>query len=262
MSSRVQIIATLGPASSSPDILQALLAAGVDVVRFNLSWTAPTALRTQVALVREAATAAGRPVPVLADLPGPRVQETTGHRFNAAEPVPTPHDIELLALCAELKLEYVGVSFVGKAAELVRVREALGGAPTRLIAKIERTEALEHLAEIIAAADGVMVARGDLGHAIPFEQVPFAQERIVQAARAAGKPAIVATDMLRSMIQSPEPTRAEVSDVATAVLQGADAIMLSDETAVGIHPTEVVAVMERIALEAERHVPTNPLHAL
>ncbi|MEK7109532.1 MAG: pyruvate kinase [Patescibacteria group bacterium] len=262
MSSRVQIIATLGPTSATPEILQALLAAGVDVVRFNLSWTAPTELRAQVGLVRTVAAKAGRAVPVIADLPGPRVQESAGHKFNAQESVPTAHDVQLIALCTELKIEYVGVSFVGKAAELRRVREALGGAPTRIVAKIERAEALENLAEIIAAADGVMVARGDLGHAIPLEQVPFVQERIVREASAAGKPVIVATDMLRSMIQSQEPTRAEVGDVATAVLQGADAIMLSDETAVGIHPTEVVVTMERIALEAEKHLPQSPLHPL
>ena len=267
MSSRVQIIATLGPASAAPATVAALLATGVDVVRFNLSWTPPTELRAQVALVRDTATKAGRTIPILADLPGPRVQESAGHKFNAAEPVPTPHDIELLALCTELKLEYVGVSFVGKAAELRRVRSLIGAAPlagqaTRIIAKIERAEALQNLDEIIEAADAVMVARGDLGHAIPFEQVPFAQSRIVRECRAAGKPVIVATDMLRSMITSAEPTRAEVTDVAAAVLEGADAIMLSDETAVGKHPTEVVATMEQIALEAERHSPPSPLHPL
>ncbi|MDZ4762294.1 MAG: pyruvate kinase [Alphaproteobacteria bacterium] len=150
-------------------------------------------------------------------------------------------------------VDYLALSFVQRASDLVIARNAFGeGVP--LIAKIEKPAALDDLDAIIAHADAVMVARGDLGVELSPEQVPIAQRRIVRMARAAGKPVIVATHMLESMIEAAVPTRAEANDVATAVYQGADAVMLSAESAVGRHPTAAVAIMDRIirAIETDR----------
>jgi pyruvate kinase len=150
-------------------------------------------------------------------------------------------------------VDYIALSFVQREADLIMARNAFGeGVP--LIAKIEKPAALDDLDAIVERADAVMVARGDLGVELSPEQVPIAQRRIVRTARAAGKPVIVATHMLESMIEAPVPTRAEANDVATAVYQGADAVMLSAESAVGRHPTAAVAIMDRIirAIETDR----------
>ena len=124
----------------------------------------------------------------------------------------------------------------------------------KIIAKIERHEAVKNLDEIIAETDLVMVARGDLGDEVPIERMPFIQHHIVKVCKKAGKPVIVATQMMLSMVDNPEPTRAEVTDVANAILQGADAIMLSEETAKGKYPFQAVSIMEKIAVEAEREM--------
>ena len=150
-------------------------------------------------------------------------------------------------------VDYLALSFVQRAGDIIMARQAFGsGVP--IIAKIEKPAALEELDAIIAQADAVMVARGDLGVELSPEQVPIAQRRIVRVSRAAGKPVIVAPHMLESMIQAPVPTRAEANDVATAVYQGADAVMLSAESAVGRHPTAAVSIMDKIirAIEADR----------
>jgi pyruvate kinase len=150
-------------------------------------------------------------------------------------------------------VDYLALSFVQRAGDIVMARQAFGaGVP--IIAKIEKPAALDELDAIVAQADAVMVARGDLGVELSPEQVPIAQRRIVRGSRAAGKPVIVATHMLESMIQAPVPTRAEANDVATAVYQGADAVMLSAESAVGRHPTAAVSIMDKIirAIEADR----------
>jgi pyruvate kinase len=131
--------------------------------------------------------------------------------------------------------------------------KGLGG-NQKIIAKIERAVALESLGAIIAETDAVMVARGDLGNEVPLEQIPFVQERIIRESKLAGKPVITATQMLLSMVNSPVPTRAEVTDVTNAILEGSDAIMLSEESAIGKYPVEVIAMMERIAAEAEIHM--------
>jgi pyruvate kinase len=138
-------------------------------------------------------------------------------------------------------------------AELRSASQA-AGLTVPVLAKIERPEAVDHAAEIIAAFDGIMVARGDLGVEIPLERVPTVQKRLIAQARAAGKPVITATDMLDSMRENPRPTRAEANDVANAIYDGTDAVMLSGETAVGHHPIAAVACMARIALEAEAHL--------
>ncbi|WP_436903475.1 pyruvate kinase [Halovenus halobia] len=159
-----------------------------------------------------------------------------------------------LELAAEMDVEYVAASFVGSAADVYAVNEVLescGGGDIPVIAKIERADAVENLAEILEAADGVMVARGDLGVECPLERVPLIQKQIIREARQASVPVITATEMLDSMITERRPTRAETSDVANAVLDGTDAVMLSGETAVGDHPVRVVETMARIIDDVE-----------
>jgi len=151
-------------------------------------------------------------------------------------------------------VDFVALSFVRRATDLDAVKAA--GVP--VIAKIEKAEAVDHIAAIVAAADGLMVARGDLGVEIPIERVPVVQKRIIALANRAAKPVVTATQMLRSMVASPLPTRAEATDVANAVLDGTDGVMLSEETAIGRYPLEAVAVMHRILVEAEAILPPRP----
>lgn len=172
-------------------------------------------------------------------------------------PILSEKDRDDLAFGLALGVDFVALSFVRSAADVETARAAMrefGGEAT-LIAKIEKHEALAQLDAIIAAVDGVMVARGDLGVEIPPERVPRVQKTIIDKANRAGKPVIVATQMLRSMVDSPRPTRAEVADVANAILDGADAVMLSEETAAGRHPVESVETMARIAVETEIDFP-------
>lgn len=163
----------------------------------------------------------------------------------------TPKDREDLAYALDLGVDYIALSFV-QHPEDVREARALIGDRAGVIAKIEKPSALAEIEDIVDAADAVMVARGDLGVELPPEQVPIAQRQIIRAARAAGRPVIVATHMLESMVDAPTPTRAEASDVATAVYQGADAVMLSAESAVGRHPQSAVAIMDRIIRAVEQ----------
>jgi pyruvate kinase len=166
-------------------------------------------------------------------------------------PVPTDDDLRLIDEVA-CRADWVAVSFVRTPEELARVREALGPDGPRLMAKIETRAAVDHLDEVIAAADGVMVARGDLGIDFPIEDVPHLQKRIIRACGARGLPVVTATQMLESMITAPTPTRAEATDVANAVVDGTDALMLSAETAIGHHPALTVRTMARIAARAEQ----------
>ncbi|SME92300.1 pyruvate kinase [Pseudogulbenkiania subflava] len=162
----------------------------------------------------------------------------------------TAKDRADLAFGLELGVDWVALSFVQRPEDIAEAR-ALIGERAWIMAKLEKPAAIEHLDEIVALADGVMVARGDLGVELPPQQVPVLQRRIVRAARAAGRPVVVATQMLESMIVAPVPTRAEASDVATAVYEGADAVMLSAESASGQYPVEAVAIMDRIIAEVE-----------
>jgi pyruvate kinase len=155
-----------------------------------------------------------------------------------------------LAFALERGIEYVGLSFVQRPEDVAEAREIAGGRAWIMV-KVEKPQAVENLDAILAQADCVMVARGDLGVELPPEEVPLVQKRIVRAARAAGKPVVVATQMLESMIAAPAPTRAEASDVATAVFDGADAVMLSAETAAGQYPWEAVTMMDRILARVE-----------
>ena len=163
----------------------------------------------------------------------------------------TPKDIDDLNYGLELGVDWVALSFVQRAEDVVEARKRIGHR-AGIMTKLEKPAAIEHLDEIVALSDAVMVARGDLGVELPPEDVPGIQKRIIRACREAGRPVVVATQMLDSMVHSPTPTRAEASDVATAVYDGADAVMLSAETAVGEYPAEAIAMMDRIIYRVER----------
>ncbi len=251
-----QIVATIGPASRSKEIVAKLIENGMDMARLNFSWGTHEEHAADIVTIREAAKNAGRRIPIIQDLSGPRAQDGATHHFdeNATTDL-TEKDLRDLDFGAKQQVDYVALSFVGNADDVTNLRHEM---ETRnmhapIIAKIERTIALKNLDSIIAVADGIMVARGDLGNEVPLEQIPFIQENIIKKSNAAGKPVIVATQMLLSMVENPIPTRAEVTDVAFAIVCGADAVMLSEESAAGKHPAEAVAMMEKIIVEAERH---------
>jgi pyruvate kinase len=328
---RVKVLATLGPASSSEAIITALLAAGADAFRVNMSHGTQPERAALIAAIRAVETSCGRPLTILADLQGPKLRVDrfadgsaelaagAGFRldldpapgdasrvclphkelFAALRPgnrlliddgklvlrciavtatsidcrvevggrisdhkgvnvpdvvVPLPaltaKDRADLSFALEQGVDWIALSFVQRPEDVAEARALIGGRAA-LLAKIEKPAALDRLAEILELADAVMVARGDLGVELPPERVPPAQKRIVALARAFGKPVVVATQMLESMIVSPSPTRAEVSDVATAIYDGADAVMLSAESAAGKFPVQAVAMMDAIAREVE-----------
>ncbi len=328
---RVKVLATLGPASNTETTIAALLAAGADAFRVNMSHGTQAEKAALIAAIRAVEKSAGKPLTILADLQGPKlrvgrfagggVELVNGAAFRLdrhtalgdATRVGLPHkelfaalapgarllvddgklvlrvqavapdaidcrvevggrisdnkgvnvpdvvvplpaltvkDRQDLAFALEHNVDWIALSFVQRPEDVAEARALIGG-KAALLAKIEKPAALERLAEILELADAVMVARGDLGVELPPQQVPPAQKRIVAMARALGKPVVVATQMLESMIVSPSPTRAEVSDVATAIYDGADAVMLSAESAAGKFPVEAVAMMDAIAREVE-----------
>jgi len=171
----------------------------------------------------------------------------------------TPRDLELLAWGLDAGVDLIAQSFVRSARDVERLRAAMGDRVVPIVAKVEKYEALGDLDAIVSAADAVMVARGDLAVETSPESVPPAQRRIVETCRTAGRPVIVATQMLESMTHAPSPTRAEASDVATAVFEGADAVMLSEETAVGEFPVQAVETMDRVCRAAEDAGPSVPV---
>ncbi len=327
---RTRIVATLGPATDAPGVLEALLRAGVDVVRINFSHGTPQEHTQRIVRARQLAATRPEPLAVLADLPGPKLrvrlaapmelqrgQEVTaactadapadlhvtepgaicelrpGQRvllddgrlllravrvegqcvvlaveaggtllpskgLNLPDtPLPFPavteRDRAALTAAATVGVDWLALSFVRdpRAADELRAAARAVALSVPVLAKVERPEAVERAAEIVSAFDGIMVARGDLGVEIPLEQVPRVQKMLIAMARAAGKPVVTATDMLDSMRSNPRPTRAEASDVANAVHDGTDALMLSGETAVGQYPVEAVEYMDRIARAAE-----------
>ncbi len=258
--SKAQIVATIGPSSEKRDVLKAMLLHQADVIRINFSWADNETSKRQISLIRELEKECGKKIPIIQDLPGPRIQTGKEHTYdNGAASILTEEDKKSIQFGIEQRIDYIGLSFVGSAKDIEACREVLKeySGKQKIIAKIERALAVENLAEIITAADAIMVARGDLGNEVPLERIPFVQDKIIRAAKAAGKPVIVATQMLLSMVNSPVPTRAEVTDVANAILEGSDAIMLSEETAIGTYPLEAVIMMEKIAVEAERNMGHN-----
>ncbi len=257
MSSKAQIVSTIGPASSDVNIIFDMISHQMDVARLNMAWCDLKTHAEHIKVIRDAEIKVGRKVLILMDLPGPRIQNVGSHTYDSSSiSAITEEDRECIRFGVEQKVDYIAVSFVGDAQDIVLCREiiAKNGGTQPVVAKIERKKALENLESIIKVADAVMVARGDLGEEIPLEQVPFAQATIIEKAKMIGKPVIVATQMMLTMTEHNIPTRAEVTDVANAILQGADAVMLSEETASGKYPVESVAMMEKIVLEAEKHL--------
>jgi len=339
MPRNTKIVATLGPASSDPAVLERLIRAGVDVVRLNFSHGKAQDHIDRATLVREVAIRVGKPVAIMADLQGPKIRVgkfaegkvmlENGEKFvldasrtepgdiagvgldykelprdvrpgdtlllndglivlvvelvkgdkvhtvvkvggelsnnkginkqggGLTAPALTSKDMEDIKTAMSFQCEYLAVSFPKSAIDMEMARQLanVAGEPWRhkpgMIAKIERTEAIPQLEAIMKASDGIMVARGDLAVEVGNAAVPALQKRMIRMARAMDKVAITATQMMESMIQNPVPTRAEVSDVANAVLDGTDAVMLSAETAAGKYPVETVEQMVAIALAAE-----------
>lgn len=256
MPSRAQIVATIGPASKDAAILDQLIAHQMDIVRLNFSWGTYEEHAGYISAVRDAAKRAGRRIPIIQDLSGPRMQKEHDHELDiSATSVITDKDLKDLDFGLAQGVEYVCQSYVATADDINRLREEISkrNGTAKAMAKIERHEALENLEAIINASDAIMLGRGDLGQDIPIEQIPFIEASVVRACKDAGKPVIVATEMLKSMVENPEPTRAEVTDIVYAITLGADAVMLSEETARGKYPVEAVSVMEKVILEAEKY---------
>ncbi|MEI8337534.1 MAG: pyruvate kinase [bacterium] len=255
--SKAQIVATIGPASHKYETLLEMVNHQMDVARLNFSWDTLEYHQIQIRVIREVEKKVGRRIPVIMDLPGPRIQGEEAHSYNImATSALTPRDFELVQFGVAQGVEYISVSFVSSAKDIILCREIIEkyGGKSKIIAKIERKIAVDLIDEIIGVSDAIMVARGDLGNEIPLEKIPFIQASIVKKCKAAGKPVIVATQMMTSMISNKVPSRADVSDVSNAILQGADAVMLSEESALGKYPIETIEMMERIVLEAEDHM--------
>lgn len=338
---RTKIVCTIGPATSTPEAIDRLVAAGMDVARLNFSHGTHEEHAGVIQAIRQGESRWGRPMTIVQDLQGPKVRLgrfaggqallVAGEAFSLTSrpvmgtaarstlshpeflpalrpgdqvwmddgmiqltveavdgdevrcrvavggpvsdhkgialpriPVPvtalTPKDRDDLRFGIAHGVDFVAVSFVRSAADIEQARAFLReqGARIPLIAKLERSEAMGNLPAILAQVDGVMVARGDLGMDVPLEEVPVIQKDVIRQARRAKVPVIVATQMLESMVTHIRPTRAEVTDVATAIFDGADAIMLSAETAVGQFASETVALMSRIAERAERAASRQP----
>lgn len=255
MESQTLIIATIGPASKSKEVLGKLINHHLNIARLNFSWGTHAEHLEMITTIREEAQAHNKVIPIIQDLSGPRVQDTEGHHFGGAIQVITEKDKDDLTFGIANGVEYVALSYVGSKKDVIELKEliASGDGNQKVIAKIERKEAVENLLEIIEEADAIMVARGDLGNEFPLEEIPFIQHKIIAETRKKGKMVIVATQMLLSMVDSPTPTRAEVSDVAYAILDGATGVMLSEESAKGNYPVEAVTMMEKIALVAEKN---------
>ncbi|HSJ64770.1 MAG TPA: pyruvate kinase [Gemmatimonadaceae bacterium] len=330
---RTKIVCTLGPASSSPEVLRELVRAGMDVARINFSHGTHAQHVETIARVRAAALELGTPVAILGDVQGPRIRigdlpqpltlaegaelVLVPEEQAAGEEIPVTYDalaldvdegnrilvddglIDLIvtrvipprvhvrvvhggalrshkgmnlpgvqvsapsitekdradiAFAVEQEVDYLALSFVRREEDVAGMRELLPST-VLVVAKIEKDTALDNIEGIVHASDAVMVARGDLGVELPFEEVPIAQKRIITLANTLGRPVITATQMLESMVNNPRPTRAEASDVANAILDGTDAVMLSAETATGAYPVLAVRAMSRIIAEIEKHPP-------
>ncbi len=345
---RTKIVATIGPATSSPEMLKAIIEAGATTLRLNFSHGNHTDHQRNIRLIRQTAFELNRPVAILQDLQGPKIRLgkfengsvvlAKGDRFTLtnrpiigtqeiscvtydylADEVPlgarillddgrvemqveeinrekgdlhcrltvggslsnnkgvnfpgvylsvkamTDKDREDLMFGLDQGVDWVALSFVRNPLDMIEIKELISstGKQVPVIAKIEKHEAIEQMEAVLALCDGVMVARGDLGVELPAEDVPVLQKRLITTANRLGIPIITATQMLDSMVNNPRPTRAEVSDVANAILDGTDAVMLSNETAVGKYPIEAVATMARIAerIEQEESLNTNARQA-
>lgn len=260
ITSKSQIVATIGPASKEKEMIKEMIEHQMDIARLNFSWGTHEWHADTIKNIREAAKECGKVIPIIQDLSGPREQDTEGHHFggegNESEQITTEKDIKDLEFGIAQNLEYVAQSFVGVAKDVAFLKKIIKekGGKQKVIAKIERKLAFENLTPIIKEADAVMIARGDLGNEFPLEQIPFIEKEIIEKCKKYKKPVIVATQMMLSMTNSPTPTRAEVTDVAYAIINGADAVMLSEESASGKYPLEAVKMMERVLVESEHYM--------
>ena len=256
MTNKAQIVATMGPAMKDKKIIKEMMLHDMDVVRLNFSWGTHAEHALYIKNIREEAKEIDRVIPIIVDLSGPRIQEKTKHEFNnKATEVITEKDLDDLKFGIEQGVGYVAMSFVGNGDDILKLRAYMRefGKIIPIIAKIERAIAVANIDDIIKNADAIMIARGDLGNEIPLEQIPFIEKDIIQKCKIVGKPVIVATQMMESMVDNPLPTRAEITDIVYAILNGADAVMLSEESAAGKYPLEAVIMMEKGILEAEKH---------
>ncbi len=244
----VKVVCTLGPASNTLEIIQKMLTAGMNVARLNFNYGTREEHHRLIKYVRTASEKLGSPAAVLADLPGLKKYP------HASIKEAFISDLEFLKT---EKVDYVALSFISNARQVLEVKELLElmHYDIPLIVKIEKALALKNSESILDIADGIMVARGDLAIQISIEKVPLAQKRLIKAANQRGKPVITATEMLESMVRSPAHTRAEATDVANAVLDGTDALMLSEESAMGKYPVKTIEMMIKIALEGETAYP-------
>ena len=247
MKRRIKMVCTLGPASTSPEVIERMLKGGMDIARLNLAHGTLDEHSQRISEVRFLSQKLKLPTGILLDLPGlKRLSGDVKSVFG-----------QHLEFALSQNVDFIALSFISSARQVREVKQLLKEmkASMPVIVKIEQARALEESGAIVEVGEGIMVARGDLAHEISIEKVPLAQKRLIKEANRRGKPVITATQMLESMVESPSPTRAEATDVANAVLDGSDAIMLSEETAMGSYPAEAVEMMARIALEAETTLP-------
>ncbi len=247
----VKIVCTLGPASSSPEVVEEMLRGGMDIIRLNLNYGTLEEHSRLIAQLRRLSQKLGLATGVLLDLPGSK------RRAGDTRAVFGEH----LEFARSQNADFVALSFLASARQIAEVKGLLKvmNSDIPIIAKIERVRALEESEAILDASEGIMVARGDLALEISIEKVPLAQKQLIRAANRRGKPVITATEMLQSMVRSTSPTRAEATDVANAVLDGSDAVMLSEETSIGSYPVEAVKMMAKIILTAETALPYQQL---
>ena len=245
----VKIVCTLGPASNTPEIIEKMLQSGMDVARLNLSYGTFEEHHQTIAMVRAAARKLNLPTAVLLDCPGRK------RRTGDTKAVFGDH----LRFAQDNQIDFIALSFITSTQQVEEVKALAKEMKINIpiVTKIEKGEALAVSGSIIDISDGAMVARGDLGLQINIEKVPLAQKKIIREANQRGKPVITATEMLESMVKSPTPTRAEATDVANAVLDGTDAVMLSEETSIGQYPIEAIQMMSKIIFEAETVLPHN-----
>ncbi|MFC2014490.1 pyruvate kinase [Chloroflexota bacterium] len=247
MKHHVKIVCTLGPASSSPDIIEGMLIGGMDIARLNMAYGTFEEHSRFISEVRSISQKLDVPTGILLDMPGLK------RRTGDIKTVFRDH----IEFADSQKVDFIALSFISSEIQVEEVKSLLKDMKINLpvIVKIEQALALKRSQPIIEVCDGIMVARGDLAHEISIEKVPLAQKQLIKEANHKGKSVITATQMLESMVRSTTPTRAEATDVANAILDGTDALMLSEETAIGKYPVEAVEMMSRIAVEAESAIP-------
>lgn len=252
----IDIIATLGKESSSEEHILKLVEAGATMFRLNFSWGTHEEKEEMILNIRKCSIKKNKLIPIIQDLSGPRVQDGNGHHIKDEKTATiTQKDVDDLLFGIKNDIEFVAMSYVKNAEDINQLKKLIeeNNGDAKVIAKIERELAVKNLDEIIIVSDAVMVARGDLGNAFPLEQIPFIQHSIITKCNDSKKMVIVATQMLLSMVNSPIPTRAEMSDVSYAIIDGANAVMLSEETAVGKYGKEAVLTMHSVIEYSVKH---------